>query len=119
MAKHTEGPWELDRDEFVWILSDSTGQSIAEIELQASNEFDPDLRNICIEEGTANAHLLAAAPDLLAALKAYESLDAQRDACEDCAECLERAPEACGNCCPFAMLARDLRHAAIAKAEGR
>lgn len=40
------------------------------------------------------------------ALRAYEALDEQRNKCEDCAECLERSAEACGECFPFADAAR-------------
>ncbi len=70
------------------------------------------------EDNLSNARLIAAAPDMYEALKAYESLENQRMNCEECEECLARAPEACGECFPFAADARCKIRVAIAKAEG-
>lgn len=54
---------------------------------------------------------------LLEALRAYQALDAQRMTCEECEDCLERSPETCGYCCPFALRARDLMNAALARVD--
>ena len=67
----------------------------------------------------ANARLIAAAPEMYEALKAYEALENQRDHCEDREDRLETAPEACGECFPFADDARCKIRAVIAKVEGK
>jgi hypothetical protein len=54
---------------------------------------------------------------LLGVLKAYQALDDQRMACKECEDCLERAPEACPYCFPFADDARLRMRAAIARME--
>lgn len=89
---------------------------IASIE-PTNTDDDPDMHTAKREPWDASyAFLFAAAPQMLEALKAYEALDAQRSTCEECEHRLEYAPESCGNCCPFAMRARDLMRAAIAAA---
>jgi hypothetical protein len=72
---------------------------------------------IPIEQTEANARLIAAAPDLLEACKAYELLDAKHANCEEC-DGLDQ-PEQCEKCFPLADDARLKMRAAIAKAEGR
>lgn len=52
------------------------------------------------------------------AVLAYDALERQRDQCENCADCLERAPEACGECFPFADDLRIKMRAALAKVKG-
>ena len=64
MSKHTPGPWTLTRtgDQKRWIVGDrqsAWGTEVAEV---YSDDTDPD-------EASANAHLIAAAPSLLEALK--------------------------------------------------
>jgi hypothetical protein len=54
--------------------------------------------------------------DCLAALAAYDNLDEQRNKCEECEEQQELAPEACGECFPFAADARLKMRAALARA---
>ena len=63
--------------------------------------------------------LSAAAPQMYEALKAYEALEDQRMYCEECEDQLERAPETCGECFPFAYDARCKIRAVIAKVEGK
>ena len=63
--------------------------------------------------------LSAAAPQMYEALKAYEALEDQRMHCEECEDQLERAPETCGECFPFADDARCKIRAVIAKVEGK
>jgi hypothetical protein len=63
----------------------------------------------------ANARLIAAAPDLLAAAQAQEAAELGRD--DDCEECGGQGePEACGKCFPPFDDARVMRRLAIAKA---
>ncbi|MEA3233864.1 hypothetical protein OP492_04265 [Pseudomonas mosselii] len=60
--KHTPGPWtELPRTECIAI----SGQDKAKLQLGFVNSSNPDR----VAEGEANAKLIAAAPDLLAALE--------------------------------------------------
>jgi hypothetical protein len=74
-AGHTPGAWFIDPDEGEFTVSTDHGQIICTC---LSAEDFP-----CLEEGTeshmddearANARLIAAAPDLLAALKAWAEL---------------------------------------------
>ena len=59
-VKHTAGPWSLDRDG--WIISEKADFAICLIDASREVEaYDP--------EDAANARLIAAAPDLLEALK--------------------------------------------------
>jgi hypothetical protein len=61
MSTHTPGPWTLSDDGFVY---DESGERVA----------DPHVAMQDIDEREANAHLIAAAPDLLAALEHCASL---------------------------------------------
>jgi hypothetical protein len=64
---------------------------------------------------TANARLIAAAPELYAAAKRLEEAE---DAHANCTECNgEEIPELCPECFPLFDDARCLRRAAIIKAE--
>lgn len=69
------------------------------------------------EQIEANAHLIAAAPDLLAACEMFEDAEDKRQHCEECEG--EGEPEACGTCFPFFDDARVMRRIAIEKARGR
>jgi hypothetical protein len=67
-AKHTPGPWATDRDpdrRFLVYCNDATGSLVART---GGNGFE--YVNTSDAEQEANARLIAAAPDLLAALKA-------------------------------------------------
>lgn len=72
-AKHTAGPWFVDR----------RGGDINAIDILASGGGVP-IANVCVEkelsaEDRANARLIAAAPDLLAALKHIRSMHCTRE----------------------------------------
>jgi hypothetical protein len=94
MSGHTPGPWTVgDVDNSIYVWQDGGKESfISEVSPEDVNE----------QEMVANARLIAAAPDLLAALIAY------RDAKPQC-ECSS------GSGCKMSA-ARDLAIAAIAKA---
>lgn len=62
MSKHTPGPWHYDEGDG-WVVSDYPRHIIC-------NPLDRST-NIGHEECDANAQLIAAAPDLLAALRAF------------------------------------------------
>lgn len=90
-TQHTPGPWETERGGFrgAWVRGTQTKEWAA----LACGDTD--------ESAAANAHLIAAAPDMLAALKAiveFYGWDANDD----------------GEYVPCRMA-----HAAIAKAEGK
>lgn len=71
-----------------------------------------------IEDIAAAIDGTAAAPEMLAALKAQEAAELNRNMeCEECGG--EGEPEACSLCFPAFDDARIKRRAAIAKAEGR
>ncbi|MCP4899716.1 MAG: hypothetical protein GY906_22350 [bacterium] len=67
-------------------------------------------------EARATAQLYAAAPEMYAALKAYEKLDNKVANCEE--HDPEDVPEKCEFCFPYADDARCKMRAAIAKARG-
>ena len=97
MSKHTTGPWKRDlrqRD----LIEGGPGTFVA----QVLNHFNPNRADSALIF-EANAHLIAAAPDLLAAL---ERLCAQ----------IEAQPNADVLLVPFAAIQR--AQAAIAKAKG-
>ena len=87
MSKHTKGPWEVRAD---WIVGFNGTLHIATI----PRAFDGDYSE-------ANALLIAAAPDLLAACKDLMSFDYQRDVvCQlglvdycRCRKCVEKRAE--------------------------
>jgi hypothetical protein len=116
--KHTPSPWELDS-----AFPDIDGYKI----LGGSLAFRKGKRIIAvvrnqgsrpiIEDSLADARLIAAAPEMYEALKAYEALENQRMNCDECGDQLERSPEACGECFPFADDARCKIRAVIAKIE--
>jgi len=63
-AKHTPGPWQVvpaAKAEHPWVVGDAEGGSIASCE--------PMGPWMSAAEATANARLIAAAPEILAALK--------------------------------------------------
>lgn len=63
-TKHTPGPWSLDPNPAtVWIVSSARTTHVAELPQHPS--LDP-------ETTAANAHLIAAAPEMLKALRVAE-----------------------------------------------
>ena len=71
-AKHTPGPWETVGAKYIWKTGDVGGAVaiIAEPECESSNDFRPvRIASERWEEAMANARLIAAAPELLEALK--------------------------------------------------
>lgn len=81
MSKHTPGPWELSEAEYKEGFG--TYRRVEQVE-----QFGDVVASVCIRHtvnhtlnaaGDANARLIAAAPDLLEALK--DMLDGHEDAC--------------------------------------
>jgi hypothetical protein len=70
-AKHTPGPWENkgEDDECGFFIITAAGLLIAEVNSIGPSQDDPDGFPGCGGDPGANARLVAAAPDLLAALK--------------------------------------------------
>lgn len=71
--KHTPGPWDVEHDTEIIAAE---GQRIAEADTRSINFVNG--------EATANAHLIAAAPDLLAALEAVQIDGTVRCGCRGC-----------------------------------
>ena len=63
-AKHTPGPWAVDENDHQWITADCDGLIVAEIPYGEGEETDRHH-----EINDANARLIAAAPELLEALR--------------------------------------------------
>lgn len=64
-AEHTNGPWEFDGDSY--ITTDNGQKMIAQVRGWGWLQYLGEEKAIAIQE--ANGHLLAAAPDLLEALR--------------------------------------------------
>lgn len=64
---HTPGPWRVYDGSFVHPGVEAKGQTIV---ILSHGDDDAGVRGATHEEALANAHLIAAAPDLLAAGKA-------------------------------------------------
>jgi hypothetical protein len=78
MSGHTSGPWrvEFDGDQW-WIMAgeaydDREGVRVIAAVAPDTKAFEPEEAD---RRAAADAHLLAAVPDLLAALKDYVALD--------------------------------------------
>lgn len=101
-VKHTPGPWrsQVTRGEYAQVFAGNESQPVAEIATSHGDTFGPRER--------ANAHLIAAAPDLLAALRAIAESSGRYDDPEHDADPIEHA-----------LVMRDIALGAIAKAEGR
>ena len=76
MAEHTPGPWTLDRaDEEQWEIHAETAHAWKYIATVKAN--DEGSTQVSVAEAEANARLIAASPDLLAALEwALQAWDA-------------------------------------------
>jgi len=77
-AKHTPGPWSLDRRSTCWAIVDAKGQDLAyQDDAPRFHDGEPcgsvTSRGRTSKDLEANARLIAAAPDLLAALELAES----------------------------------------------
>lgn len=103
MSEHTPGPWRYQEgaDRYTHIVRADGNRFVYQ---GAQND-----------EGRANAHLIAAAPDLYAvALR----LEVAEIASANCAAC-EAASHPCGPCAELFDQARNLRRLALEKARGR
>jgi hypothetical protein len=71
-AQHTPGPWHLDFFDKPYILANRASD---EKEIYIAEVTDEDSEGLCpsVEEAQANAHLIAAAPELLAMVKRLRS----------------------------------------------
>ena len=70
MSKHTPGPWNAERTGFRWSIVDASGELVLS-HYGSTNSLD-DATMMASKTGkqlTANARLLASAPDLLDALE--------------------------------------------------
>jgi hypothetical protein len=99
-APITPGPWEATADEIdellgQWTIRDSDGGYVADVR----NPYtDYDMAVSYAESADCSmerhARLIAAAPDLLTALKTCRAYIAREDDADDMAECLEAAEDA-------------------------
>lgn len=112
MTMHTPGPWTIEEygdDESPTLVIHKNTESRVCFMATPGSHGDPAI----IE---ADARLIAAAPDLLAASKLQEAAEAAH---LDCSECEgEEIPELCPKCFPLYDDARMARRRAIAKASG-
>jgi len=98
-AKHTPGPWHVGVRQAEQIVYDENGWAVANATVHHGESNIP--------ESKANARLIAAAPDLLAALEAIAEAASCGAGCHD--DVMQDALQECGT----------LASAAIAKAKGR
>lgn len=85
MSGHTPGPWVIDGDQ---IITAEAGIPICVLHMEDEVEWGgPDL----IAEVEANARLIAAAPDLLAALKRLAAMLVTREDIEEAREVIAKA----------------------------
>jgi hypothetical protein len=114
-VKHTPGPWEVDD------CGNVCGEGAALATVFGAEDFpclpeeDYDAVNV---ECAANARLMAAAPELLAALRARVVADEHFRNCHQCGADLSGNVWFCGERAKLSGEACRLTVAAIAKAEG-
>ena len=108
MSEHTPGPWTfVENIEGAIKLGVDDAWEVGNEALKIGVALVPGRK--------ANAHLVAAAPDLLEAAQLLEAAELARGPnCEECGG--EGEPEACGLCFPRFDDARIKRRIAIAKA---
>jgi hypothetical protein len=109
MSKHTPGPWYAEpindeEDVFCAIFGPSVLNAAEEVEIAVLRASDPQPGHSAYRdnEGQANARLIAAAPDLLAACRHAMNVG-----------------EIKYKTCALSSYSHDILKAAIAKAEGR
>ncbi len=110
MDKHTPGPWELELQKTSAVFT-AIGEPVAVVGGEATGEdVEFVIGRLCdygehgVEQTTANAHLVAASPDLL-------------EACKAMAGVVEGFPDMISE--PSVKACYDMAVAAIAKAEGK
>jgi hypothetical protein len=111
-TEHTPGPWKLESGETYTVRAADEGGLCQLKWLRGRHGLGgrrPD------EEVYANALLIAAAPELLAAATKLEEAETFHANCEECNP--EDAPEICEKCFPHFDDARCMRRAAL-KAAG-
>lgn len=103
MSAHTPGPWtDESGDGSKWGVFDADGRAVALAQQIVSLRAD-----VYQAERTANARLIAAAPDLLAACKSFVEYEKAMD-----------SGDHVGGMLAYSQFSREAREA-IAKAEGR
>jgi hypothetical protein len=100
-TQHTPGPWTVNHYPSGLVIRPNKGAAICEV-----SAYDSAGRNVDPDRNYANAALIAAAPDLLAALRAMLE-DYRSEGCPD---------PTCG-VCERSNAAKAVALAAIAKAE--
>ena len=74
---HTPGPWTIDEDGDTNVMGETIAIGI--LDPQGHRVGEADGRDLSLPEAEANARLIAAAPELLAALVALLPLSETRD----------------------------------------
>jgi len=120
MSEHSLGPWRACHDGeckcgFIWSADHETHVASAHGPgALGADWYGSDI--VCNHETQkANARLIAAAPELLAAAAKLEEAETFHANCEECEG--EGVPELCEACFPLFDEARCMRRLAIAKAE--
>ena len=92
MSKHTAGPWSVDlgSDEDGWPVVIAAGKIVANVNPES---FSAGVANLIEMPADANALLIAAAPDLLEALKRckFDSLNMTLEDREFCRAAISKA----------------------------
>lgn len=113
----TPGPWDyrpFEFDDWGWVRARNGGNLVAIAKDMTADHHAH--RQAGTDPYEANARLIAAAPDLLAAALKLEEAEDHHANCEECEG--EGLPELCRLCFPLFDDARCMRRAAIAKAQG-
>lgn len=70
MSKHTPGPWAITNTADIFTpLGATNAEGIAAVSNDGWHIADCDMGALCLDEVSANARLISAAPDLLEALE--------------------------------------------------
>lgn len=76
MSGHTPGPWRTDPNYYIYVWA-ADSKMVADLPFEPEETFIARMRGVgrgaTPAEQKANAHLIAAAPDLLAALRLWDN----------------------------------------------
>lgn len=112
---HSPGPWRTNNFGFVYAPDDEFHETLV---ARVGAFQDKELLPFSRERWTADANLIAAAPEMLASLIATEAIGEHAVLCGTCKN-RDGDDDFCTEWSALYDAAEDMRQAAIAKAEGR